>query len=175
MKIYRTFDFGDDVFYKGQEVAWYNIYPSMVITFGVWFFVTIGIAYNSEEPIPMVYYFGGSWAVLFSYFSFCMFGPEALKWLFINIALGSIGVFVQIGWYLAYFGKSFSDYPFGIHAIIALLYILGAFLIRNLFIDMVKAREIKSRQKIADNLYIYLVLLIDVVFYLDYQFRIFSS
>jgi len=76
------------------------------------------------------------------------------------------GIYVEIDWLLALGGKQLSDYSLLTHVFPFLYYILYTFLIRQMFIDIFKARENENRLAAVNNLYI----IISVIVYLSIYF-----
>ena len=83
-----------------------------------------------------------------------MFGRDEVKWMFINAALGIFGIYTQIGWILAIFGKNVDDYPAYVHVIPVLYFVLYTFLLRYAFLDILGARQNDSRRKKVEIGYI---------------------
>ena len=64
------------------------------------------MAYTSDGPdLAFVYLHGGIAIVVYMVFYLVIFGRDEVKWMLINAALGILGIYSQIGWILAKFGK----------------------------------------------------------------------
>jgi len=140
---------------KGSIISWWKIYPFFLLhalAFGASGFA---MAYG-PDPAPAVFlYLHGGIAIL-SYILLyrTIFGPEEIKWMFINAALGLFGIYCQIDWILSLFGTAVQDYPFSVHVIPFLYYILYTFLIRQALLDLTRARDNTNRRHIVERLYI---------------------
>jgi hypothetical protein len=82
--------------------------------------------------------------------------------MFINAALGLLGLYSQIGWLLSLFGKKIDDYPDSVHVIPFLYFVLYTFLLRHVFLDITQCREDTLRRKIVETLFV----VITAAFYL---------
>ena len=85
--------------------------------------------------------------------------------MFINAGLGVLGIYSQIGWLLSLFGKRIGDYPFYIHVIPFLYFVLYTFLLRHAVLDITQSREDPVRRKLVENLYIGISAAVYVAFY----------
>ena len=85
-----------------------------------------------------------------------IFGRDEVKWMFINAGLGSLGIYSQIDWLLSLVlvDKRASDYPFYVHVIPFLYYVIYTFLVRQAVLDITQSREDPIRKKRAENLFI---------------------
>lgn len=151
---------------KGAEVPWYVIYPFFLVhmlMFGVSGFV---MAYASKHP-PMVFLYlhGGIAIVVYLAFYLSIFGRDEVKWMFINAALGFLGIYSQLGWLLSLFGRNIDDYPVSAHVIPFLYFVLYTFLIRQAVLDITHAREDNTRKKHAEYGYIVLSVAIYAILY----------
>src|ERR1044071_8747038 len=78
---------------------------------------------------------------VYTIFYLAIFGPDDVKWMFINALLGLLGIGCQISWLLSFFGKRIGDYPFYVHVIPFLYYVLYTFLLRHMVMDITQSRE----------------------------------
>jgi hypothetical protein len=108
---------------------------------------------------------GGIAITVYTAFYLVIFGLDEVKWMFINAGLGVIGIYTQIGFLLSLFGKKVSDYPFNIHIVPFLYYVLYTFLIRHAILDFTRSREDETRKKMVENIYITVSLALNVIFY----------
>lgn len=70
------------------------------------------MAYADKGPSIFFLYLHGGIAILgYSVFYLAMFGRDEIKWMLINAVLGLFGIYTQIAWILALFGKHIDDYP----------------------------------------------------------------
>ena len=74
--------------------------------------------------------------------------------MFINAALGLLGIYAQIDLILSLFGKKAGDFSVFVHVIPFLYYILYTFLLYQMVLDVTGARNDPRRKKIAEAFYI---------------------
>ncbi len=155
MRIHSGISIDNKNYAKGDNVPWHKIYPFFLfhmLMFGGSGFL---MAYGSKDVSALMLYLHGGFAVsIYLVFYLAIFGRDEVKWMFINGALGLLGIWSQIDWILSLFGRNIGDYPKYIHVIPFLYYILYTFLIRNAILDLAKAREDERRRRFVDNAYI---------------------
>lgn len=121
------------------------------------------MAYSGEDiPIYFLYMHGGIAITVYIAFYISIFGLDEVKWMFINAGLSILGIYSQIGWLLSLVDKELSDFPYYIHVIPFLYFILYTFLLRQAVIDITNSRENEDRKRIVEYAYI----AISIVFYL---------
>lgn len=109
---------------------------------------------KSGPPLVFLYAHGGFAIIVYTAFYIKSFGRDEIKWMFINSALGLMGIYSQIGWILEAFGKNIDDYPLSAHVIPFLYYVLYTFLIRQLLLDLFNARENTKRKSNVQTTYV---------------------
>jgi hypothetical protein len=112
------------------------------------------LAYVADFQLLFLYVHGGFAILIYTVGYLAVFGRDEVKWMFINAGLGSLGIYSQIGWLLSLVGKRASDYPFYVHVIPFLYYVLYTFLVRQAVLDITQSREDPIRKKRAENLFI---------------------
>jgi len=155
MKLKTEVAVNDKTYPTGANLPWYFIYPffmfHMLAFGGSGFFM----AYAEKEPsIGFLYLHGGFAIFVYTIFYLALFGVDEVKWMFINAGLGLFGIYSQIGWMLALFGKNVDDYPYYVHVIPFLYYILYTFLLRHALLDMLGARKDTSKRKTVEFAYV---------------------
>ncbi|MBI4350375.1 MAG: hypothetical protein HY550_02950 [Elusimicrobia bacterium] len=159
MKLHRGLSINGKEYPAGSEVPWYQIYPFFLfhmLMFGGSGFL---MAYMDGGPPHVFLYLHGGLAIfIYTVFYLSIFGADEVKWMFINAGLGALGIYTQMGWLLAPFGKKLGDYPFSRHIIPFLYYVLYTFLLRQALLDLGGAREDGGRKKVVENGYIVLSL-----------------
>jgi hypothetical protein len=80
--------------------------------------------------------------------------------MLINAALGILGIYAQVGWILERFGRRIGDYPWQVHVVPFLYYVLYTFLLRQLLIDLTRSRDRPARRATVDAIYVVLSLLV---------------
>jgi hypothetical protein len=166
MKLHTALNINGKHHPAGSEVAWYVIYPFFVfhmLMFGGSGFL---LAYASDADTGFLYMHGGIAILVYIVFYLAMFGVDEVRWMFINAGLGLLGIRAEIGWLLGLFGKRIDDYPWYVHVIPFLYYILYTFLLRQMLLDATQARENPARRRKVEGLYVvvslavYLILLL---------------
>jgi hypothetical protein len=155
MKLQGNMTINGRSYRKGDEIAWYAVYPffllHMLMFGGSGFFM----AYADKHPDVIFLYMHGGFAILvYTIFYLTMFGLDEVKWMFINAALGLLGIYTQIGWILSLFDKDISDYPIQVHVIPFLYFVLYTFLLYQAVLDMTRSRDDKKRRQYVENGYV---------------------
>ena len=113
------------------------------------------MAYTSDGPdLAFVYLHGGIAIVVYMVFYLVIFGRDEVKWMLINAALGILGIYSQIGWILAKFGKDIDNYRWNVHVVPFLYYILYTFLLRQFLLDATRSRDNPARRTLVDAVYV---------------------
>jgi len=119
------------------------------------------MAYSSSRPdLLFIYMHGGIAIVVYLAFYLAIFGRDEVKWMLINAALGVLGIYSQVGWLLARFGKRIDDYPWYVHVTPFLYYMLYTFLLRQFLIDVTRSRDNPARRALVNNAYVAVSLLV---------------
>ena len=119
------------------------------------------MAYASNGPdLTFLYMHGGIAIVVYMVFYLAIFGRDQVGWMLANAALGILGIHAQIGWILARFGKRIDDYPWQVHVIPFLYYVLYTFLLRQFLIDVTRSRNDPRRKALVDTTYVVFSLLV---------------
>jgi len=119
------------------------------------------MAYASDGPdLVFLYMHGGIAIVVYMVFYLTIFGRDQVKWMLINAALGILGIHAQVGWILARFGRRIDDYPWQVHVIPFLYYVLYTFLLRQFLIDATRSRDNPRRRAIVDTAYVVLSVVV---------------
>lgn len=155
MKLHGDITLNGRMYSKGTDVPWFRVYPfflfHMLIFGASGFYIAYGVAH---PPVLFLFMHGGFAITLYTVFYLVIFGRDEVKWMFINAGLGLLGIYSQIGWLLSLFGRKIGDYPFYVHVIPFLYFVLYTFLIRHAILDLTQSREDASRRKLVENLYI---------------------
>jgi hypothetical protein len=139
---------------KMHSQMWF-IYPFFgihMLMFGLSGFL---LAYAPEHAdLTFLYLHGGIAIVVYIAFYLLIFGRDEIRWMFINAALGILGIYSQIGWLLARFGKNIDNYPWPVHVTPFLYYVLYTFLLRQFLLDITHSRDSQVRRKWVNNGYV---------------------
>lgn len=130
----------------------YGFFGLHMLGFGLsTFFMAYSDSVNDPESLFM---FGGFSLSVYMVFYLVIFGLDQIKWMLINAGLGILGIYSQLGWLLARFGKNVDDYPWTIHALPVLYYVMYTFLLRQFLIDVTRSRDKPGRLRLANNVYV---------------------
>jgi len=143
-----------------DKAAWfiYLFFGIHMLLFGLSGFL---MAYVSDGPgIHFLYMHGGIAIVLYLVFYLAIFGRDQVMWMLANAALGFLGIYAQIGWILERFGKRIDDYPWQVHVIPFLYYVLYTFLLRQFLLDVTGSRKDPRRHAFVDGAYVVVSLVV---------------
>ena len=143
-----------------EKGRWF-IYPffgTHMLIFGLSGFL---MAYVTDGPgVGFLFMHGGIAIAVYLVFYLAIFGPDQVMWMLVNAALGILGIYAQIGWILARFGKRIDDYPWQVHVIPFLYYVLYTFLLRQFLLDVTGSRQDPRRHAFVDGGYVVVSLLV---------------
>ncbi len=166
MKLQGNLSINNKTYTKGTEILWYKVYPFFLIHMLMFGGSGFLMAYaNSRPPVLFLYLHGGFAITVYTVFYLSIFGRDEVKWMFINAFLGLLGIYSQIGWLLSFFGKKIGDYPFYVHVIPFLYFVLYTFLIRHAVMDITQSREDPQKKKLVENCYIAISVAIYMISY----------
>lgn len=155
MKLHSKITINGRVYRKGDEIAWYTVYPFFLIHMLMFGLSGFFMAYSSNgAPGLFLFAHGGIAITVYTVFYFALFGLDEVKWMFINAGLGLLGIYTQIDWILALFGKDIRSYSPWVHVVPFLYFILYTFLIRQMILDLTGFREDEEKKKTAEKLYV---------------------
>jgi hypothetical protein len=161
MKLDGDITINNRVYRAGSEVPWFAIYPFFLFHMAIFGLSGFFMAYATQRPPTLFLYLHGGIAILiYTVFYVVIFGRDEVKWMAINACLGLLGIYTQIGWLLARFGKTIGDYPYYIHVIPFAYFVLYTFLLRHAVIDLTGSREDPKRKRGAEVAYVVLSLAI---------------
>ena len=119
------------------------------------------MAYATDGPdLSFLYMHGGIAIVVYMVFYLTIFGRDEVQWMLINAGLGILGIYSQIGWILAKFGKDIDNYRWNVHVVPFLYYILYTFLLRQFLLDVTRSRSDPQRKRLVDAAYVAFSLLV---------------
>ncbi len=140
---------------KGDVVPWYFVYPFFLVHMGGFGLSGFAMAYMEDGPgLFFLYLHGGFACLVYVIFYLAIFGPDRVRWMFINAALGLFGIYAQIDLILSWFGKQASDFSVFVHAIPFFYYVLYTFLLHQMLLDITRSRDNPARRRVIDTLYI---------------------
>ncbi len=135
----------------------YPFFAFHILVFGLSGFL---MTYATDQvPLAFIYLHGGFAILIYVGFYLAIFGRDEVKWMAINAALGVLGIYSQIGWILARFGKRIDDYPWYAHVTPFLYFVLYTFLMRQFLLDVTRSRDNPARRTLVNNAYVTLSLL----------------
>jgi hypothetical protein len=155
MKLQGGISISGRTYAKGSDVPWYKVYPFFLIHMLVFGLSGFAMAYGTRHPpVPFLFFHGGLAISIYTVFYLAIFGRDEVEWMFINAGLGLFGIYSQIQWILALFGKRMGDFPYYVHVIPFLYYVLYTFLLRHAVIDITRSREDPRRRRLVGYCYI---------------------
>jgi len=166
MKLQGNISINNQTYTKGTEIPWYKIYPFFLVHMLLFGGSGFLMAYAARHPPVFFLLLHGGFAILiYTVFYLSIFGRDEVKWMFINAALGFIGIYSQIGWLLSCFGKRIGDYPVYVHVVPFLYFVLYTFLIRHAVIDITQSRENPEKKNLVEDCYIAISVAIYMISY----------
>jgi hypothetical protein len=140
---------------KGTNFPWYTIYPFFLVHMLAFGLSGFFMAYSSDAPgLGFLFLHGGFAILVYTVFYLAFFGVDEVKWMFINSALGLLGIYAQIDLILGLFGKRADDFPAIVHVIPFLYYVLYTFLLYQMVLDLTGARGDPAKKRLVENFYI---------------------
>lgn len=130
------------------------IYPFFLLhmlMFGVSGFF---LAYSGDADLSFQYMHGGIAITVYLVFYLAIFGRDQVVWMVMNTALGILGIYSQLGWLLARFGRDIHDYRWYVHVVPVTYYVLYTFLLRQLLIDVTRSRSNETRRRTIEFAYV---------------------
>ena len=172
MKLHGSVTINGKAYAKGDEIAWYTIYPFFLLHMLMFGGSGFLMAYAGKDvPDAFLYLHGGIAILVYVVFYFVIFGKDEVRWMFVNAGIGLYGIWCEIGWLLSLFGARLSDYPWQRHVVPFVYYVLYTFLLRQLVLDLFRAREDEARRRRVETAYIVVSLLVYTLFYLGGRLR----
>ncbi|MEN1729258.1 MAG: hypothetical protein AAGJ52_12540 [Pseudomonadota bacterium] len=161
MKLNTEMEINGRVYKQGDDMPGYFIYPFFLVHMGMFGLSGFLMAYSDDGPgLGFLYAHGGFACFVYLIFYLTIFGPDKVRWMFINAGLGFFGIYAQIDLILSWFGKQASDFSVWVHAIPFLYYILYTFLLHQMVLDLTRSRDKPTRRLLVDTLYIGLSLVV---------------
>jgi hypothetical protein len=163
VKLHAEFtDLKGRTYRRGDDVPWLYVYPLFLVHMLVFGGLAFHQSYAGDGSNAM----GGLAIALlgvpfYIVFYRAIFGREQTMWLFINAALGILGIASEIGWLLSLAGKKLNDYPTIAHIAPFTYYVMYTFLLRHAVLDLAGARDDAPRTRRIERNYV----LISVLFY----------
>lgn len=140
MKLHGSITMNGRAYSRGDEIPGTLVYPFFLIHMLAFGLAGFAMAY-SGVPIEIVFMHGGIAIAVYTIFYLAIFGLDEVKWMFINAGLGLFGIVSQIDWLLSLFGKHVGDFPWYVHVVPFLYFVLYTFLIRHALLDLLGARD----------------------------------
>jgi len=155
MKVHSEISINVKKYPKGSDFAWYMVYPFFLVHMLAFGLSGFFMAYSGDGPdVSFLYLHGGFACFVYVIFYFALFGLDQVRWMFINAALGLFGIYAQINLILSLFGKRADQFPWYVHVIPFLYYVLYTFLLYQMVLDVSGARHNQTRRKIVEGFYV---------------------
>lgn len=161
MKLRSDITINGKVHRKGDAAPMAFIYPFFLFHMGMFGLSGFFMAYGADDvELPFLYLHGGIAIGVYVLFYLAIFGLDEVRWMFINAALGLLGIWTEIRYILSWFGKSIDDFPVAVHVTPFLYYILYTFLLRQMLIDLTRSRDKPGRKRLVEMLYVVVSLVV---------------
>ena len=160
MELHSDLTVGERLYRRGENVPARFIYPFFLVHMLVFGASGFFLAYGKGASVAFLYMHGGIAIFVYLVFYLAIFGREEVKWMFINAALGVLGITGEMDWLLSFFGKSLRSYPLYVHVIPFLYYVLYTFLLRQALLQWTGAREDEAKARIVNRGYVFGSLLV---------------
>lgn len=155
----------DRQYKKGDYISPWKVFPFFLIHMLVFGVSGFFLAYFSKDSVPFIFAHGGIAIAAYLAFYLTIFGLDKVKWMFINAGLGIFGLYSEIGTLLSFAGKTIEDFPFYVHIIPFLYYVLYTFLIRQFVLEITKSAGDEEKSERVSYIYTGISLLIYFAFY----------
>lgn len=146
MKIHSTMTVNGRVYESGQNVPGSFIYPFFMIHMLAFGLSGFFLAYGMDDAF-FLYMHGGIAILVYLVFYLAIFGRDEVEWMFINAGLGIFGILSQMSFILSLFGRGVGDYPWYIHVVPVMYFIMYTFLIRHAVLDLFGARDDEAKKR----------------------------
>lgn len=155
MKLHSDLTINGKKYPAGSYIPWYIVYPFFLIHMLLFGLSGFRMAYSDDPPdVAFLYMHGGLAIYVYVGAYVALFGVDRVKWMFINAALGLFGIYAQINLILQLFGKTADQFPWYLHVIPFLYYVLYTFLLYQMVLDVSGARENDARKKVVESSYV---------------------
>lgn len=132
-----------------------SVFPLFLVHMLVFGFLGFMMAYGGiGVSVGVLYVYGAMAILIYLVFYLVIFGLDKVKWMFINAALGLFGIYAQIDGILSLFDKSVADFPWYVHVIPIIYYVLYTFLLYQLVLYLTGASKNPQRQRLVEILYV---------------------
>jgi hypothetical protein len=165
VKLHGALSVNGRAYQAGDQISGLAVYPFFLIHMLAFGLSGFALAYGTGDAM-FVFMHGGIAIGVYTIFYLAIFGLDEVKWMFINAALGIFGIVSQIDWILRLFGRSVGDYPWYIHVVPVLYFVLYPFLIRHAVLDLLGVRDDEEKRSRVEYGYV----AFSVVFYLALHF-----
>jgi hypothetical protein len=167
MKLHGPMTINGRAYKAGDDAPMGVIYAFFLVHMGIFGLSGFFMAYGAEDiPLSMLYLHGGIAILVYIVFYLAIFGRERVQWMFVNAALGLFGIWVEIDWLLGLFGRHAADFPWQVHVVPFLYYVLYTFLLWQMVLDITKARDDEERERNVRIGYVAISLLVYGAFWL---------
>jgi hypothetical protein len=161
MKAHTDIEINGRNYRKGSRIPGYWVYVFFLVHMLAFGLSGFFMAYMDDGPDIVFLYMHGGFAILvYVIFYSAIFGVDEVRWMFINAALGLFGIYAQINLILALFGRRVGDYPWYVHVVPFLYYVLYTFLVYQLVLDITGARENPDRKRLVEGFYVAISILV---------------
>ena len=167
MRIKRDLKINGKLYKAGENVPALSVFPFFLIHMLVFGGSGFLMAYFSDVEILFLYAHGGIAIIVYLAFYVAIFGLDAVKWMFMNAAIGIFGIYAELKFVLKHFNKNISDFPWFVHLVPFTYYVLYTFLIYQTVLSIFAADEKPQNKKYVEAAYVSISLL---TYFIIFQF-----
>ncbi len=139
--------YGKDFHPAGTRLSPLIVYPTIFLQTCLFGAFCFGFAYAGKWPnMGGLVIIGGFGIMFFALFYGAVFGLAEMGWMFVNGAIGVLGILSQINVVLSWFGKSADDFGFDAHLFPVIYWIMASFVLWQLVLDLTGSREDAARR-----------------------------
>jgi len=167
MRLHDDITINGKLYPAGSEISGWKAYPFFLLHMGAFGGSGFFMAYaDTDIPVLVLYAHGGFALLVYLVFYHTLFGRDEVRWMFINAALGSFGIYVELRWILALMDMDIASYAPTMHVIPFLYYIMYTFLLRQAAIDATGSRDDPARRRVVESAYIAISVLVYLTIYM---------
>lgn len=134
--------YGKDFYRAGTQLSPLIVYPTIFLQIFLFGAFCFGFAYAGKWPnMGGLVIIGGFGIMFFALFYSALFSLAEIGWMFLNGAIGVLGILSQIDVVLSWFGKSAGDFGFDAHLFPVIYWIMASFVLWQLVLDITRSRE----------------------------------
>lgn len=142
LRLRYDIQYGKAFYPAGTRLSPLIVYPTIFLQICLFGAFCFGFAYAGKWPnMGGLVIIGGFGIMFFALFYIALFGLAEIGWMFLNGAIGVLGILSQIDVVLSWFGKSAADFGFDAHLFPVIYWIMASFVLWQLVLDITRSSE----------------------------------